>query len=542
MNKEIIIRSINSAVDFALLHDGKLIELHKEKDNSKFNVGDIFIAKIKKTITGLNAAFLNVGYEKDAFLHYHDLGPRVKSLIKFTNLVQEGKLKNFSLAKFNLEKEIDKKGTIESVIKPNQTLLVQIIKEPISSKGPRISSELSFAGRFLVLIPFSNRVSVSQKIRSKEEKKRLKTLIDEIKPKGFGVIVRTVAQGKKTAELKTDLQNLKSQWVSLCKKIIGAKTPSLMLNELNRTSSILRDLFDDSFTGVYSNNKDLCYEVKDYIKQIAPNKKSVVKYYKSDTPIFEHFKIERQIKTAFGRTVSMSKGAYLIIEHTEALHVIDVNSGNRSNKSSNQEETALEVNLIAATEIARQLRLRDMGGIIVIDFIDMTVGENRKKLFNHFQTEMESDKAKHKVLPPSKIGLIQMTRQRVRPEMNISTNEDNPNGIGKIEAPIVVIDKIENSLEKILKNSSNFCVSIPDQAIATMVALLHEKKLSNQKIIAGECGVPSAISLIGLCQNQDYQNQLELTSNSNVLLIGCEGLTDQKMYDKLLNEGLTQIQ
>lgn len=277
MNKEIIIRSINSAVDFALLHDGKLIELHKEKDNSKFNVGDIFIAKIKKTITGLNAAFLNVGYEKDAFLHYHDLGPRVKSLIKFTNLVQEGKLKNFSLAKFNLEKEIDKKGTIESVIKPNQTLLVQIIKEPISTKGPRISSELSFAGRFLVLIPFSNRVSVSQKIRSKEEKKRLKTLIDEIKPKGFGVIVRTVAQGKKTAELKTDLQNLKKQWISLCKKIIGAKTPSLMLNELNRTSSILRDLFDDSFTGVYSNNKDLCYEVKDYIKQIAPKKKSVVK-------------------------------------------------------------------------------------------------------------------------------------------------------------------------------------------------------------------------------------------------------------------------
>lgn len=453
MNKEIIIRSINSAVDFALLHDGKLIELHKEKDNSKFNVGDIFIAKIKKTITGLNAAFLNVGYEKDAFLHYHDLGPRVKSLIKFTNLVQEGKLKNFSLAKFNLEKEIDKKGTIESVIKPNQTLLVQIIKEPISTKGPRISSELSFAGRFLVLIPFSNRVSVSQKIRSKEEKKRLKTLIDEIKPKGFGVIVRTVAQGKKTAELKTDLQNLKKQWISLCKKIIGAKTPSLMLNELNRTSSILRDLFDDSFTGVYSNNKDLCYEVKDYIKQIAPKKKSVVKYYKSDTPIFEHFKIERQIKTAFGRTVSMSKGAYLIIEHTEALHVIDVNSGNRSNKSSNQEETALEVNLIAATEIARQLRLRDMGGIIVIDFIDMTVAENRRKLFNHFKTEMESDRAKHKVLPPSKIGLIQMTRQRVRPEMNISTKEDNPNGIGKIEAPIVVIDKIENSLEKILKNS-----------------------------------------------------------------------------------------
>ncbi|MFL2612371.1 MAG: Rne/Rng family ribonuclease [Flavobacteriaceae bacterium] len=452
MNKEIIIRSINSAVDFALLHDGKLIELHKEKDNNKFNVGDIFIANIKKTITGLNAAFLNVGYEKDAFLHYHDLGPRVKTLLKYTKLVREGKIRNFSLEKFNFEKEIDKKGSIEDVLSANQTLIVQIIKEPISTKGPRISSELSFAGRFVVLVPFSNRVSVSQKIKSKEERKRLKALIEEFKPKGFGVIVRTVAQGKKIAELKKDLQNLNKQWVNLCKKIKGAKTPSRILNELNRSSSILRDLFDDDFTGVYSNNKSLCYEVKDYIEQIAPKKKSIVKYYKSDTPIFEHFNIERQIKTAFGRTVSMSKGAYLIIEHTEALHVIDVNSGNRSNKRNNQEETALEVNLIAATEIARQLRLRDMGGIIVVDFIDMVNSVNRKKLFDHFKTVMESDKAKHKILPPSKIGLIQMTRQRVRPEMNIRTKEDNPNGIGKIEAPIVIIDKIQNSLEKILKN------------------------------------------------------------------------------------------
>ena len=453
VNKEIVIRSINSAVDFAVLHDGKLIELQKEKDNNKFNVGDIFIAKIKKTITGLNAAFVNVGYEKDAFLHYHDLGPKVKTLMKFTKLVSDGKITNYSLEKINFEKEIDKQGKIDDVLSPNQTILTQIIKEPISTKGPRISSELSFAGRFLVLIPFSNRISVSQKIKSKKERDRLKKLIEEFRPKGFGVIIRTVAQGKKIAELEKDLQSMYNQWLTLCSKINGAKTPSRILSELNRSSSILRDLFDDQFKGVYCNDKNLCYELKDYIQQIAPKKKSVVKFYKSDKPIFEHFKIERQIKSAFGRTVSMSKGAYLIIEHTEALHVIDVNSGNRSNKSENQEDTALEVNLIAATEIARQLRLRDMGGIIVIDFIDMTVAENRRKLFNHFKTEMESDRAKHKVLPPSKIGLIQMTRQRVRPEMNISTKEDNPNGIGKIEAPIVVIDKIENSLEKILKNS-----------------------------------------------------------------------------------------
>jgi len=453
VNKEIVIRSINSAVDFAVLHDGKLIELQKEKDNNKFNVGDIFIAKIKKTITGLNAAFVNVGYEKDAFLHYHDLGPKVKTLMKFTKLVSDGKITNYSLEKINFEKEIDKQGKIDDVLSPNQTILTQIIKEPISTKGPRISSELSFAGRFLVLIPFSNRISVSQKIKSKKERDRLKKLIEEFRPKGFGVIIRTVAQGKKIAELEKDLQSMYNQWLTLCSKINGAKTPSRILSELNRSSSILRDLFDDQFKGVYCNDKNLCYELKDYIQQIAPKKKSVVKFYKSDKPIFEHFKIERQIKSAFGRTVSMSKGAYLIIEHTEALHVIDVNSGNRSNKSENQEDTALEVNLIAATEIARQLRLRDMGGIIVVDFIDMLRHENRRKLFNHFKSEMESDRAKHKILPPSKIGLIQMTRQRVRPEMNIVTKEDNPNGIGKVEAPIVVIDKINNSLEKIINNT-----------------------------------------------------------------------------------------
>ena len=453
VNKEIVIRSINSAVDFAVLHDGKLIELQKEKDNNKFNVGDIFIAKIKKTITGLNAAFVNVGYEKDAFLHYHDLGPKVKTLMKFTKLVSDGKITNYSLEKINFEKEIDKQGKIDDVLSPNQTILTQIIKEPISTKGPRISSELSFAGRFLVLIPFSNRISVSQKIKSKKERDRLKKLIEEFRPKGFGVIIRTVAQGKKIAELEKDLQSMYNQWLTLCSKINGAKTPSRILSELNRSSSILRDLFDDQFKGVYCNDKNLCYELKDYIQQIAPKKKSVVKFYKSDKPIFEHFKIERQIKSAFGRTVSMSKGAYLIIEHTEALHVIDVNSGNRSNKSENQEDTALEVNLIAATEIARQLRLRDMGGIIVVDFIDMLRHENRRKLFNHFKSEMESDRAKHKILPPSKIGLIQMTRQRVRPEMNIVTKEDNPNGIGKVEAPIVIIDKINNSLEKIINNT-----------------------------------------------------------------------------------------
>ncbi|MBT8264673.1 MAG: ribonuclease E/G, partial [Muriicola sp.] len=417
MNRELIVRSNSVTVDFALLKDGKLIELHKDENDHNFNVGDILIAKVRKPVTGLNAAFVNVGYEKDAFLHYHDLGPQLASMLKFVKKVSTGRLKDFSLKNFPLEKDIDKHGTINNVIKANQSLMVQIVKEPISTKGPRISSELSIAGRYLVMVPFSDRVSVSQKIESKEEKDRLKRLVKSIKPKGFGVIIRTVAEGKKVAELDKDLQNLLNKWSAMCKKLYKAPTPSKILVEVNRASSILRDVFNDTFTGIHVDEETLYNQLKDYVHEIAPEKESIVKLYSSTVPIFEKFGIERQIKTSFGRTASMSKGAYLVIEHTEALHVIDVNSGNRSNKANNQEDTALEVNLLSAEEIARQLRLRDMGGIIVIDFIDMVRSEHRKKLFDHLRNEMKDDRAKHKILPPSKFGLVQITRQRVRPEV-----------------------------------------------------------------------------------------------------------------------------
>jgi ribonuclease G len=450
---ELFIRSSSQEVDFALLKDGKLIEFHKEEEDTKFAVGDIFLAKIRKTVPGLNAAFVNVGYEKDAFLHYHDLGPKVLSLLKFVKRVSTGKLKEYSLKDFPFEKEIDKNGGINNALKSNQSILVQIVKEPISTKGPRISSELSIAGRYIVLVPFSERVSVSQKIESKEEKDRLIRLIKSIRPKGFGVIIRTVAEGKKVAELDRDLQNLTDRWMAMCKKLRGAHHPSKVLSELDRGASILRDIFNDSFSAIHIDDETLYLQIKDYVQEIAPNKENIVKLYDSKVPIFEKFGIERQIKTSFGKTVSGSRGAYLVIEHTEAMHVIDVNSGNRSSKSKNQEETALEVNLIAASEVARQLRLRDMGGIIVIDFIDMGNATNRKKLYNHLRDEMKDDRAKHKILPPSKFGLIQITRQRVRPEMNIKTAEENPNvgDDGEIEAPILIVDKITEDLERLFK-------------------------------------------------------------------------------------------
>lgn len=452
MNKELIVRSSSDIVDFALLKDGKLIELHKDEEDNDFAVGDIFIAKIRKVMPGLNAAFVNVGYEKDGFLHYHDLGPQLPSLLKFIKRVSTGKLRDYNLKDFPLEKDLDKHGKIANAIKSNQSILVQVVKEPISTKGPRISSELSIAGRYIVLVPFSNRISISQKIESQEEKDRLKRLVKSITPKGFGVIIRTVAEGKKVAELDSDLQNLVDRWTAMCKKLYKAHHPTKVLGEMNKASSILRDIFNDSFSGIVVDDEELYIQVRDYVQQIAPKKESIVKLHKNG-PIFEKFGIERQIKTSFGRTVSMARGAYLVIEHTEALHVVDVNSGNRSNKEKNQEDTALEVNMISAQEIARQLRLRDMGGIIVIDFIDMGRAENRKKLYNYLRDEMKDDKAKHKILPPSKFGLVQITRQRVRPERNIKTKEENPNIIGgaEIEAPIKVVERINQDLERIFK-------------------------------------------------------------------------------------------
>jgi ribonuclease G len=406
VNKELIIRTQNNTVDFAFLKDGKLIELHREEGDNSFSVGDIFLAKVRKPVTGLNAAFVNVGYQKDAFLHYHDLGPRIGSFMSFTKGVLSKKNADFSLTNYPLEKEIDKDGSINDAIKANQSILVQIIKEPISTKGPRISSELSLAGRYVVMVPFSDRVSVSQKIESKKEKDRLKRLVMSIKPKGFGIIVRTVAEGQKVANLDADMQRLIGKWNTLCANVSKGNHPSKVLTEVNRSLSFIRDVFNESFTGIYADNPAMVESIKDYLAEISPKHESIVKLHKGAVPIYEKFGIDRQIKTSLGKTASMSKGAYLVIEHTEAMHVIDVNSGNRSNKANNQEDTALEVNLIAATEVARQLRLRDMGGIIVVDFIDMAKSEHRKHLYDHLREDMSDDRAKHKILPPIKFGLI----------------------------------------------------------------------------------------------------------------------------------------
>ncbi len=452
MDTELIIRSSPSAIDFALLKDGKLTELHKEETSNKFNVGDIYMGKTNKVIPGLNAAFVNVGAQKDGFLHYHDLGPQIKSLIKYIKLIRSGKLKDYSLKNFENEPDIDKSGNIKDVLKAKQHILVQILKEPISTKGPRLTSELSLAGRYLILVPFYNKVSVSQKISDEAERKRLKRLVQSIKPNNFGVIIRTAANEKKVAELDKDLQSLLSKWHVLSQKIQNAHPPQRVLGEVNRVTTMLRDILNESFTKIVVDDELLFLEILDFIKNVAPDLESIVKYHDSKTPIFEKYGIERQIKSSFGKTVMMDKGAYLIIEHTEAMHVIDVNSGNSSDKTQSQEENSLQVNLKAASEIARQLRLRDMGGIIVVDFIDMKDAENRKKLYEHMKAEMEDDRAKHKILPLSKFGLMQITRQRFRPERMINTKEKNPSLIHKDEtdAPITLLLRIEEDVKRLV--------------------------------------------------------------------------------------------
>lgn len=438
-----------SEVTLALLEDKQLIELNKEKRNVRFSVGDIYLGKVKKIMPGLNAAFINVGYERDAFLHYLDLGAQFRTQHKYytTAIQKQGKVP--PLHKNKPEQDIDKDGKITDVLTTGQTVIVQVTKEPISTKGPRLASEISLAGRNLVLMPFSDKVSISSKIESTEEKNRLKTLIHSIKPRNYGVIVRTVAEGKKVAVLDAELRDLVNKWESAFTALRKeTKTPRLFIGEMNRTSTILRDMLNVTFNSIHINDQVLADEVRRYIREIAPEKEKIVKVYKSSLPIFDHFGINKQIKALFGKTVSFKHGAYLIIEHTEALHVIDVNSGNRSRTGNNQETNALEVNLEAATEIARQLRLRDMGGIIVVDFIDMQTSDNKQQVYERMKDVMSNDRTKHNILPLTKFGLMQITRQRVRPEMNITTNEQCPAclGTGEIKPTVLFTDELEKTL------------------------------------------------------------------------------------------------
>ncbi len=464
-SSELVINSTPKGCRIALLRDKKLIEFHNEENANKFTVGDIYLGTVKKVVPGLNAAFIDIGYEKDAFLHYLDFGPQISSLNKFTKFALTGKHPSYDLGKFRNEPDINKLGKITQVLTKGQKILVQVVKEPISTKGPRLSCELSLAGRYIILVPFSNAVSISKKITNSDERKRLLRLISSIKPDNFGVIIRTVAEKKDVAELDRDLRNLVGKWKQGVIALKKANPKDKIIGEMSRVSALLRDVLNESFDSVTVDDKVVYDELKEFIKEIAPDKEKIIKSYSGKAKIFESHGIEKQLKSLFGKSVSLANGSgYLIIEHTEALHVIDVNSGNKSSEESSQENTAITTNLEAAKEVARQLQLRDMGGIIVIDFIDMRKAENKRVLYDKMKEFMKNDRSKFTILPLSRFGLMQITRQRVRPEMNIKTTEICPScgGSGKIAPSILIADQLEQDMHHLLskQNENHITISL----------------------------------------------------------------------------------
>lgn len=457
MNSELIIDANDSEVTIALLEDKKLVELNSEKKDQNFAVGDVYLGKVKKLLPGLNAAFIDIGFEKEGFLHYLDLGAQFQSLNKYLKNAIAGKQQEHTLNNFEKEPDISKAGKISQTLTANQWVMVQIAKEPISTKGHRLASEISLAGRFVVITPFSDGVTVSSKIKNTEERNRLRRLALSIKPKNFSVIVRTVAEGKMVAELDKDIQELMTKWKHCFELLKTVQPPVKVLGEMDRTSTILRDILNANFNNIHVNDPVLAEEIRTYIRGIAPEHNDLVKLHKLKTPIFEQFGIDKQIITVFGKTVNMQGGAYLVIEHTEAMHVIDVNSGIRTKvDNEGQEAHNFQVNMNAAREIARQLRLRDMGGIIVIDFIDMRNPENKKLLFEGLRDEMKRDRARHTILPPSKFGLVQITRERVRQVTEIITTEKCPSceGTGEIKSSTLLMDDIENNIRYFMQEQN----------------------------------------------------------------------------------------
>lgn len=449
MKSELIVDVQSSEITIALTEDDRLMEWGQEsRTEATFAVGNIYYGRVKKVMPALNAVFVDVGHEKEAFLHYLDLGSQFLTLEKFTQFAVQEKNRKPLLQKTPQQREVGKQGSIQDVCHVGQEILVQVAKEPINTKGPRLTAEISLAGRNIVLIPFGDKVMVSSKIKSEAERSRLKQLVQAIKPERFGVIVRTVAEGKRAAELDSELRLLVKRWEETVARLQKAKPVSLVTEEIGRTIGMIRDVFTPDFTSIYVNDQEMFEEVQNYVGLIAPESEKIVKLYKDDQPIFDHFGITRQMKTGLGRTVGFKNGGYLIMERTEALFSIDVNSGSKK-LGSDQEENAFQCNMLAADEIYHQLRLRDIGGIIIVDFIDMGSAEHRQLLFEHMKRLMKRDRARHNVLQLSKFGLMQITRQRVRPVVEVDVQEVCPTcgGKGRIQPSILFTDTLDEQIE-----------------------------------------------------------------------------------------------
>lgn len=448
MKSELIVDVQPQEIAIALTEDDRLQEVSREQRNKdNFSVGNIYYGRVKKVMPALNAVFVDVGYEKEAFLHYLDLGSQFRTLQTYVNKAVTDRRRVPSLQRTPRQPEVGKSGNIGDVLKVGDPVLVQVSKEPINTKGPRLTAEISIAGRNMVLIPLADGVMVSQKIKRESERSRLKQLITSIKPQGFGVIVRTVAEDKRVAELDSELRLLVQRWEDTVKSLQQKEPVSLVSEELGRTIGVIRDVFSPDFTTIQVNDKAIYDEVRQYVELIAPDSAKIVKLYDGTQPIFDKFDITRQMKTGLGRVVGFKHGGYLIIDRTEALFSIDVNSGSKK-LYEDQEENAFQFNMLAAEELVHQLRLRDIGGIIIVDFIDMDSKEHQQQLYDYVRKLMSHDRAKHNVLPLSKFGLMQITRQRVRPAVEVDVMEVCPTcmGKGKIQPSILFTDQVEEEI------------------------------------------------------------------------------------------------
>lgn len=454
MSSELFVDVQAQEIAIALTEDHRLQEVNREKrDQDTYAVGNIYYGRVKKVMPALNAVFVDVGYEKEGFLHYLDLGSEFRTLQAYTTKAVSDRRRVPDMAKVQRQPEVGKEGQIADVLKVGDTLLVQVTKEPINTKGPRLTAEISIAGRNMVLMPFADKVMVSSKIRKESERGRLKQLVNSVRPKGYGVIVRTVAEGKRVAELDGELSLLVKRWEDAVRRLQRSQPIALICEEMGRTIGILRDMLSPSFTDIWVNEEETYNEVRQYLGLVAPESVEIVKLYKGEQPMFDKFDITRQMKTGLGRTVGFPKGGYLIIDKTEALFSIDVNSGSKK-IFDDQEENAFQYNMLAAEEIAHQLRLRDIGGIIIVDFIDMDDQGHQNELYSKMRQLMSRDRAKHNVLPLSKFGLMQITRQRVRPAVEVEVQETCPTcgGKGKIQPSFLFHEQMPETIARMTEH------------------------------------------------------------------------------------------
>jgi ribonuclease G len=499
MKKDIIINSTANEHRIAILEDGRLAELFVEVPGKERMVGDIYLGKVAKVMPGIRAAFIDIGLQQDAFLHFSDIGDSLQeynALFEDDDDEEEEGHPQSSLPPAPTNgsgTEQPSQGTVavdtqpparkpqerrrpEVNLQKGQEILVQITKEPVGKKGVRVTSEISLPGRFLVLLPFDGKVGVSKKLNNFKERRRLRKLVRSVIPEGFGAIIRTVAEGKSEEMIKQDLEELVKAWHNI-EKAVKSEAPTLIYKDMNTTSSVMRDLFSDDVEHVVIDDKKLFKEVRSYVQWVSPDMLDRLEPYRGKEPVFDKYGVEKDIQTLFSRKVWLKSGGYIYIEKTEAMTVIDVNSGRYAAKKE-QEQNSLKTDMEAARELCRQLRLRDIGGIIVIDFIDLDDEKNRKKVYDEMKKELRRDRAKVTVLPMTEFGLMQMTRQRIRQSVSLSFSESCPTcgGTGLIQSKTTTMNTIERWIRRFKSESREFRLEL--RAHPSIASYLHEGTIS----------------------------------------------------------------